>query len=58
MLVFLGEIVELSKSGIKSHCIVPPPETKLPAFCIFEYVYFARPDSVFEGMSSLLFGIG
>ena len=44
-----GEIVELSRNGIKSHCIVSPPDAKLPAFCIFEYVYFARPDSIFEG---------
>ncbi|XP_005105200.1 amidophosphoribosyltransferase isoform X2 [Aplysia californica] len=44
-----GEIVEVNKNGIFSRCIVPRPEAKLPAFCIFEYVYFARPDTVFEG---------
>lgn len=44
-----GEIVEISREGIKSKCIVPRPEAKLPAFCIFEYVYFARPDSIMEG---------
>ncbi|WAQ98106.1 PUR1-like protein [Mya arenaria] len=47
--VLPGEIVELSKDGIKSQSIVARPEAKLPAFCIFEYVYFARPDSIFEG---------
>ncbi|PVD34500.1 hypothetical protein C0Q70_05775 [Pomacea canaliculata] len=47
--VLPGEIVEISREGIKSKCIVPRPEAKLPAFCIFEYVYFARPDSIMEG---------
>lgn len=47
--VLPGEIVEVSKMGIKSLCIVPRKEDKPPAFCIFEYVYFARPDSILEG---------
>ncbi|KAL1022608.1 hypothetical protein UPYG_G00029830 [Umbra pygmaea] len=47
--VMPGEIVQISKDGIKSLSIVPRPEGDLPAFCIFEYVYFARPDSIFEG---------
>ncbi|CAG5135409.1 unnamed protein product [Candidula unifasciata] len=47
--VLPGEIVEINKNGIFSRCIVPRAESKPPAFCIFEYVYFARPDTVFEG---------
>jgi len=44
-----GEIVEISKDGYKSLGIVSRPEKKPPAFCIFEYVYFSRPDSMLEG---------
>ncbi|XP_032224900.1 amidophosphoribosyltransferase isoform X2 [Nematostella vectensis] len=44
-----GEIVQLTPSGPKSLAIVPPERDNYPAFCIFEYVYFARADSMFEG---------
>uniref|UniRef100_A0A3Q3G0P7 Amidophosphoribosyltransferase n=1 Tax=Labrus bergylta TaxID=56723 RepID=A0A3Q3G0P7_9LABR len=47
--VLPGEIVQISKHGVKTLSIVPRPEGDPPAFCIFEYVYFARPDSIFEG---------
>uniref|UniRef100_A0A3P9Q742 Amidophosphoribosyltransferase n=1 Tax=Poecilia reticulata TaxID=8081 RepID=A0A3P9Q742_POERE len=47
--VLPGEIVQISRFGVKSLSVVPRPEGDLPAFCIFEYVYFARPDSIFEG---------
>uniref|UniRef100_A0A1B6E634 Amidophosphoribosyltransferase n=1 Tax=Clastoptera arizonana TaxID=38151 RepID=A0A1B6E634_9HEMI len=47
--VYPGEIIELSKEGVKTITIVDRPDNRPQAFCIFEYVYFARSDSIFEG---------
>jgi len=44
-----GEVVIINKEGIRS--IHPFPAQERKAFCIFEYVYFARPDSVIGGHS-------
>jgi amidophosphoribosyltransferase len=41
-----GEMVVISEEGIKSLQPFPVAPSK---FCIFEYVYFARPDSLLEG---------
>lgn len=44
-----GEIVVFEKDGvrsIKTHCNKAPHK-----MCIFEYIYFARPDSMIEGVS-------
>lgn len=44
-----GEILVFSKNGMvsrKEHC-----SKKNKKLCIFEYIYFARPDSVIDGVS-------
>ena len=44
-----GEILVFGKEGIRSitdHCDKAPER-----FCVFEYIYFARPDSVINGCS-------
>ncbi len=41
-----GEIIRLDKNGVTT---IGQIATEKRALCIFEYVYFARPDSMFEG---------
>ena len=38
-----GEILRISADGLESHQM--PVEQAQPALCMFEYIYFARPDS-------------
>lgn len=45
-----GEIVTITKDGIKSDTSMCLPKDR-QARCVFEYIYFARPDSVFDGVS-------
>ena len=44
-----GEIVTITKDGIQSDCDLCIPKEKT-ARCIFEYIYFARPDSEIDGV--------
>ena len=41
-----GELVVITDQGLKS---LRPFRPQPPKLCIFEYIYFARPDSVIEG---------
>lgn len=43
-----GEVILIDKSGIKSF---KPFKSQKPRFCVFEYIYFARPDSFIGGYS-------
>jgi len=44
-----GEIVRLDENGVTAWQGAEPADE--PALCIFEYIYFARPDSLLEGDS-------
>lgn len=45
--VLPGEIVTITKDGIVSNMMLRDGKE---ARCVFEYIYFARPDSVFDGV--------
>jgi len=48
IMVYLGEAVIITRSGVSRRQVAPPA---LFAPDIFEFVYFARPDSVLDGVS-------
>ncbi|WP_395612733.1 amidophosphoribosyltransferase [Allosphingosinicella sp.] len=43
-----GELIEVSDKGLRSHRPFAPQR---PRPCIFEHIYFSRPDSVLDGHS-------
>ncbi len=43
-----GEIITITKDGVKSNKMMC--DKKKEARCVFEYIYFTRPDSIFDGV--------
>lgn len=43
-----GEVVMIDKNGLKSFNVIEKSDCQT---CIFEYVYFARPDSIMDGVN-------
>ncbi|PYL64985.1 MAG: amidophosphoribosyltransferase, partial [Verrucomicrobia bacterium] len=43
-----GEVLIIDENGLRSERPFLPQQ---PAFCMFEYVYFARPDSIIGGVN-------
>jgi amidophosphoribosyltransferase len=41
-----GEMISLGPNGFETRQVV---DSKRRAFCVFEHIYFARPDSILEG---------
>lgn len=48
--VLPGEILVITKDGVQSIKTYCTPKAKT-SLCVFEYIYFARPDSVLDGAS-------
>ncbi|HIP17627.1 MAG TPA: amidophosphoribosyltransferase [Methanothermococcus okinawensis] len=52
--VYPGEMILINKDGLNSYIYSDSLKTSSsisPTTCMFEYVYFARPDSVIDGIS-------
>ena len=44
-----GELITIDESGMRSYQAVVPAQ---PAGCVFEHIYFARPDSILDGQAA------